>query len=51
MPKATEQGEEVNEAELRNKRAAYELRNMLGTGRIDIGEVLRILNGDRPVVA
>lgn len=51
MPDAMEQGEEINEADLRNKRAAYELKNMLGTGLIDISKVLRILQGDGRVVA
>jgi hypothetical protein len=50
LPDATEQGE-LSEAELRNKRAAYELRNMLGTGLIDISKVLRILQGDGQVTA
>ena len=36
----------VCEAELRNKRALYELENEWGCGRIDVGKLQRILRGD-----
>jgi hypothetical protein len=36
---------EVSEADLRIKRAIFELKNGLGSGLIDIGNVLRILEG------
>ena len=44
LPEAMEQGE-VNEAELRNKRAIYLLEQMCGTHVIDLGKVLNALRG------
>lgn len=36
------------EAELRNKRALYILENEWGCGRIDVGQLQRLLRGDEP---
>jgi hypothetical protein len=34
------------EAEERNKRALYMIQNEWGCGRIDVGEIVRLLRGD-----
>ena len=36
------------EAEIRNKRALFILENEWGCGRIDVGQLQRILRGDEP---
>jgi hypothetical protein len=48
MDATTTNGTNMCEAEARNKRALYLLENEWGCGRIDIGQLQRILRGDEP---